>query len=174
MKNFAILAALAVSMSAGTAGAATLTATFAGDFTPSGAGFGANDGDVAFAVVFDDSLGSNAGVLEGSEFISFSWITNPFTDTSGPQRTLLFSAPSIPGFVEGFRLEGGTTPLATRWLFGQTVGSGTASFIESSAFTYQISGLTPPPAPIPLPASGVLLLSGFAGLVTLRRRRRAR
>ncbi|MGR3321777.1 MAG: VPLPA-CTERM sorting domain-containing protein [Pseudooceanicola sp.] len=151
--------------------AATLTATFADDFNPNSFE-GASGGTTAFEIDFDDTLGTMAGVLEGAEFLSFTWINNPFTFNGGDFRELLGNAPTIAGIVEAFTTpDFPGTPNPAVWVFRQAPGSGTNSVAGTDVFTYAI---TPDadPGVVPLPASLPILGAGLAGLFAIRRRKR--
>jgi hypothetical protein len=151
--------------------AATLTAFFTD--APIIQGTAGPSGSEAFRIIFDDALGSLSGVLEGSEFQSFAWVSNPYGDGF---RELLGNAPTIAGLIQVFRTpDFSGAGVSTVWVFRQGIGSATAATTQTSVFTYQITGLTPPPPPpaVPLPATGVLLVGAVAGLGALRRRAQA-
>jgi hypothetical protein len=155
--------------------AATLTATFATDVAPFSGWVGASSGDTAFVIEFDDSLGGTIGVLEQEEFISFDWVTNPYTTASGDEaRTFIGGIPTIPGLTEGWNpitAGAGPTPSTTFWRFQQAPNSSTSSVLSVNTFSYAIV-LPPPPSAVPLPAALPLLGAGLFGLLALRRRRR--
>jgi hypothetical protein len=153
-------------MAAGSAGAATLTATYDGFTQTSGSAFNplvTVDGNVAFVIDFDDTLGSMPGILEEIEFGTFMWINDPY----GGTRNLLRTAPGVSGFIEAFRLSGGTGT-SPFWTFAVSVGSSTQNLVSADSFTYRVD---PDPSVIPLPPAAAMMLAGLGGLAAVRRRR---
>lgn len=169
-KRFFIVAAFAFAPLH--ANAATLTATFIDDFSVIGFE-GASAGEAAFQIEFNDTLGSSAGVLEGSEFLSFNWLNNPFTFSGTEFRELLANVPTIAGVSEAFRTPDFPGSLnVSNWLFAQAIGSGTGNSIASTVFSYSITDSNT--SVIPIPASLPLLLAGLGGLGFMSWRRKPR
>jgi hypothetical protein len=171
MHKTMLAGALALTMSAGTASAATLTATFNGDFAGF-PGFDQTDGTEAFVIEFDDSLGTNPNLLEPNEFMSFSWINSPY----GPDaRELLVLVPGVAGFIaDPFYTDTRDVPNFNvfHWIF-QNAGNRSGSTVSRDSFNYSLSVSSPGISTVPLPASVVLLLAGLGGLAAFGRRRGA-
>ena len=179
MKNVLSAAVAALVLMAGGASAATLTATYNGDFPGDTTGYGAGNGlngQVAFVIEFDDSIGTQNGIFEfdrtgvnlANELTSFTWSNNPFyggsqTMADPGTRTRLWVAADVTGFSEGVGLPNNF------WIFvNQT--SATQSLVDRSRFSYSLSA-GPTTSAVPLPAGAVLLVSALAGIGLMRQRR---
>jgi len=168
MRTFGHAAAL-VAFTVGAAPAATLNATFNGDFDP-GFGFPQTGGDAAFAIQFDDMLGTMPGILEAVEFQSFAWINSPF----GPNaRQLLTVVPDIAEVDEPFFAQTGTiiTTTASFWNFQNSTNASNSN-VPISQFDYSVS-VDAGASAVPLPAAGALMLAMLGMLGAVARRRSA-
>ena len=119
-----------------------------------------NSGE-AFSIEFDDSLGTQAGILEFSELTSFSGITYQ-VNAAGTlfSHSNVFDWPEIAGVAvdTGF-------PFNAGWRLGDAFVVNT---LGANLFSYNIRANE-----VPLPAGFLLLLTGIGGL-TITRRMKAR
>lgn len=179
MKNLFALA-LSGTILAGAADAATLTAFYNdSDYTSNSVVIQAKPdplvaipGNAAFQISFDDTLGTQSGVLEQTEFLSFSWINDPYAGSRSDFRVV-----PLTSFSEYFRLDGNPPAPATNfWVFGLS-SSSTTSLFSPTAFNYTFDAQIQPPPPnqaaIPLPPAMALMLVGLGGLAAVGRRKRS-
>lgn len=128
-------------------------------------------------VSFDSDVLALAGDVGFGDFILTS--ANELTATPGTSGPITFSrflAPEVSGdvalFSLGFQAVGfGQTDITLAPIFSGFVGTGLAG--TNIAFQ-TATAVVPAPAVIPLPVSGLLLLTGLAGLALRRRPARSR
>jgi len=114
--------------------------------------------DSDFSIIFDD-LDSD-GTVSLDEVVSFSGMTS---FTIGTTYTELLRLPVATGFVDGEIFVTSSGLEFNTWLFAEGTDR---SSIPVAAFTYAIT-------PVPLPATGLLLLASFAGIAQMRRRQKS-
>jgi hypothetical protein len=147
------------------ANSATLTATWNPDGTPTSfsPNYGLFNFGTAFTIDFTDA--NSDGLLDQSEIDSFSGVTfKSFSSDPGVTDTVIATIYEIAGVTTG-----GTSAFGTGWIFKPNSSTGTFHQFLPDAFTYGITGLGT--TVVPVPAAGILLLSGLAGMCLFRRRR---
>lgn len=143
------LAVCAFVLSCATANAATLTATLVAD------------GSTDWFAEFTD--GNADGLFSKSEMTFFSGLT------SYPDFVVLLANPDIPGIAAEDGLAAFSPPAPVYFIFGKADPSEIPLGFNRNLWTYEISGLSV----VPLPAGGVLILSGLGVVAALGRRKKA-
>lgn len=116
-----------------------------------------NDLTTGFSITFDDLDMDMLFSLD--ELVSFS----------GPKSRSLPGRPVLPTLRGVPEITGLTDGVNKKWGFSTIVAAGTLdNNATADLYTYVLS---PVPSPVPLPAGGLLLLTGLAGCAVLRRRR---
>lgn len=146
-------AALALALSCAALSAQAATVRYQLDATA----VSTNDDTTGFSIVFDDLDMDMLFSLD--ELVDFSGVTS-FSFFGGDLfLPTLDRVPDRPNFTDGG---------SSRWEFLGTLGSAAArQRMASDQYTYI---LEPAPSQVPLPAGGLLLLTGLAGMAALRRR----
>lgn len=117
-----------------------------------------NDLASGFSIIFDDLDMDMLFSLD--ELVSFSGVTAFNVVGDDVFMPTLWLLPETTGFTDGGN---------DRWGFGFFDGNlFRGRNVGSDQYTYVLS---PVPSPVPLPAGGLLLLTGLAGCAVLRRRR---
>jgi len=163
MLRKSLAAAVLIAFMPITANAATLTATWNPNGTPTN--FGLYNTGTAFTVDFTDA--NSDGLLDQSEVDTFSGITfKSFTSDPGVTDTVIAVIYQIAGFTTGE-----ISAFGTGWIFKPNALTDTFHQFHRDAFLYEITGTGTGSTVVRLPATGFLLVSGLAGLGVLRRRK---